>query len=72
MTTDEKRRAYQSFFLKSEAGKGFIEKIHEIIANNHSKGETDGTLSRDHSQRARGNREILEHIQSLTAERKKT
>lgn len=70
MTTTEKRHAYQNFFLKSEAGKEFISKLHEIIDSNHRKGEKDPALARDYSQRASGIREVQEHIQSLTAERR--
>lgn len=70
MTLDEKRRAYQAFFTKSEAGKEFVQKIHEIIQANHAKAENVPELARDYVQRAKGSREVIEHIQSLTTERK--
>jgi hypothetical protein len=70
MTLIEKRSAYQSFFLKNQAGQEFVTKIHEIITANHTKAETDPNLARDYVQRAKGAREVIEHIQSLTAEKK--
>lgn len=65
------RVAYQNFFLKTDEGKDFIAEITRQIAANHEKSEKDPELSRDYAQRAKGNREILEHIQSVVAEPKK-
>lgn len=70
MTLEDKRRAYQSFFLKAEAGKEFILKIHEFINTNHQKAEQEPEMARDYVQRAKGSREVIEHIQSLTADRR--
>jgi polyhydroxyalkanoate synthesis regulator phasin len=65
------RTAYQNFFIKTEEGKDFIKEILRQIAANHELAEKDPELARDYVQRAKGNREILEHIQSVTAEPKK-
>lgn len=71
MSLNEKRTAYQNFFLKNEAGKDFLTKIYELIDQNHRKAEKHPEQARDYVQRAMGEREIIEHIQSLTAERGK-
>ena len=65
------QKEYQNFFVKSEAGKSFIAEVERLIESNHAKSETSPELSRDFAQRAKGNREIIEHIQSVVAEIKK-
>lgn len=72
MTLEEKRRAYQTFFLKNEAGKAFIASVNDLIEDTHKAAESLPELSRDYVQRAKGMREVLQHINSLTAERKTT
>lgn len=69
MTTVEKRRRYQAFFQGDEVGKGFMAKLQSLIEANYTRGENDPNLARDYLQRAKGVREVIEHIQSLTAER---
>jgi len=69
MTVTEKRNAYQQFFLKNEAGREFMSRVAGLIASNHDKAEKEPDLARDYVQRAKGNREIIEHIQSLVADR---
>jgi hypothetical protein len=56
--------AYAQFF-KTEAGKYFLNAIEEIIQTQHRAAEADPTLARDHTQRAKGARLSLEHIQSV-------
>lgn len=63
--------AYQNFFLKTDEGKQFLDEVRRQIAANHESSEKDPLLARDFSQRAKGNREILEHIQSVTTDIKK-
>jgi len=67
MTTSEIRAGYQSFFLKAEAGKHYVQKLTELIDTNHRKAENEPELSRDYMQRAKGLREALDMITSLTA-----
>lgn len=69
MTTIELRRAYQSFFLKNEAGKQFMTSIEKMIESQHAQAENTPELARDYAQRAKGVREVMSHIKSLTAER---
>jgi RNase P subunit RPR2 len=63
--------AYREFFLKSEAGKEFVKEVERLITNNHEEAEKNPELSRDYVQRAKGNRQLLEHITSVTTEIKK-
>ena len=65
------RKEYQNFFLKTEAGKAFMTEIERMINANHENAEKDSDKSTSFSQRARGNREVLEHIQSTMVEPKK-
>lgn len=70
MTSEEQRRAYQSFFIKAEAGQQFMKHLSELITTQHEKAENEPELSRDYVQRAKGVREVIQHIQSMSAERK--
>lgn len=70
MNTEQLRNGYQAFFMKHEAGSHFMAKLYEMIDNDHRKAETDPEHARDLVQRAKGIREVIEHITSLTAERK--
>lgn len=63
--------AYRKFFVESEAGQEFMKEVHRLIDHNHEKAEDNPELSRDHMQRAKGNREVLAHIQSVGTEVKK-
>lgn len=65
-----KREEYQNFFLKTEAGKEFVAEVQARIAANHQAAESDPLLARDFTQRAKGNREILDHILSVTTPKK--
>lgn len=71
MTTDEKRKAYQQFFEKTDAGQEFMKYLSDEIDRNHREGEKDGEIARDKAQKAAGLREVIAHISSLTAERRR-
>lgn len=62
--------AYRGFFLKSEAGKYFISELSRLIDDEHRSAEKNPELSRDHVQRAKGMRNLEEHIQSVTIKKK--
>lgn len=67
MTITEKRNAYKQFFQVNEAGKAFMEQLQFLIDAEHTKAEDKPDLARDHVQRAKGIREVVSHINSLTA-----
>lgn len=71
MTADDKRIAYHNFFVKSEAGTEFIEKVYGLIIDEHDKAEKNPELARDHTQRAKGVRLVKEHIDIVMSERRK-
>lgn len=58
-------RAYAAFFDKNEGGQYMFAWITEQIESEHQKAESNPELSRDHTQRAKGFREVLEHITSV-------
>lgn len=70
MNADELRKAYQAFFIKSEAGKEFVASVLKVISTNHGNAENEPDHARDYVQRAKGARQILDHIASVTAEKK--
>ena len=70
MSSEELRRAYTAFFKQSEAGKQFMQTIDTMISSQHEKGEKEPDHARDYSQRAKGIREILSKIQSVTADQR--
>ncbi len=47
------------------ANKKGVKIVTEIISSNHLKAEADPALARDYVQRAKGAREVLDHIQSV-------
>jgi hypothetical protein len=65
------KNAYAQFFTKTEAGKYFLNAIEEIIDTQHQEAEAEPTLARDYTQRAKGARLSLEHIQSVVGGIKK-
>lgn len=71
MTGEELKNAYQSFFIKSKAGEHFMNELINLIARNHEDAEKNPELARDYVQRAKGNREIRDHINSVMADRRK-
>jgi hypothetical protein len=58
------KKHYNSFF-KSDGGEHLLKIITEIITSNHLRAEQAPELSRDYVQRAKGAREVLDHIQSV-------
>lgn len=62
---------YQNFFVKSEAGQEFVKELNRLIEANHIKAENDGKASEYFTQQAKGIRQVLEHIQSVTTVIKK-
>lgn len=71
MKQDQLKSAYTEFFYKSEAGKYFITSINDLITKAHEHAEDNAELARDYTQEARGARQVLNHIQSVTTEIKK-
>jgi hypothetical protein len=62
--------AYRNFFIKSEEGRAFVEFIESLINSEHEKAENKPELARDHAQRAKGMREVLNHINVTCIEKK--
>lgn len=60
----EIKNQYTNFF-KAKGGEHLIKIVTEIISSNHLKAEADPALARDYVQRAKGAREVLDHIQSV-------
>lgn len=71
MNQDQLKSAYDQFFYKSNEGKHFIQAINELINQAHEHAERDAERARDFTQQARGAREVLTHIQSVTTLMKK-
>lgn len=63
-------KEYRTFF-ESLAGQQFLTTVRGILDSNHGKAEDTPESARDYMQRAKGNREVLDHINSVTAERNK-
>ena len=63
--------AYQNFFLKTDEGKAFMSELDRLISSSHAKAENDADGARDYTQQAKGVRQVIEHIQSVTTELKK-
>ena len=60
-----KTSAYKNFFVKSEDGKELIEWINNQIQRYHNASEDNPSIARDNSQRAKGMRDILDHIEGV-------
>lgn len=58
---------YRDFFIESPEGQQFVKSLLALIDSNHEKGENEPELARDYMQRAKGIREVLAHIQVITA-----
>ena len=56
--------SYKNFF-RTEEGEYFLKMITDIISNNHLQAEEQPELARDYVQRAKGAREVLDHIRSV-------
>lgn len=64
------KKAYNHFF-RNEGGEHLMNVITEIITANHLKAEKEPEMARDYVQRAKGAREVLDHIQSVLATKEK-
>jgi hypothetical protein len=65
------KAAYNNFF-RAKGGEHLMHIITDIIASNHLKAEERPELSRDYVQRAKGAREIVDHIQSVLGSKDKS
>lgn len=63
-------KAYDHFF-RNEGGEHLMQVITEIITTNHLRAEKEPENARDYVQRAKGAREVLDHIQSVLASKEK-
>jgi hypothetical protein len=66
----EIKKAYNTFF-RSKGGEHLIKIITEIVSSNHLKAEQSPEHARDFVQRAKGAREVLDHIQSVLSTKDK-
>jgi hypothetical protein len=57
----ELQEAYKGFF-DTDKGKMFLTQLETMINLNHKSAEDDPEFARDHVQRAKGNRQVLDHI----------
>lgn len=71
MKQDQLKTAYDRFFHQSDEGKYFIDYVKGIIEDAHTSAENDPEFAIAYTQKARGVREILKHIQSVTTVIKK-
>lgn len=71
MNHEQLAKAYEQFFVKSEAGGHFMAELNRLLDSNHTDAENTPELSRDFVQRAKGVREIVQHIESVMTEVKK-
>ena len=71
MKQEQLRPAYNEFFYNSDAGRHFLKTITDQIETYHKQAEQLPELSRDLVQTAKGCREVLSHIQSVTTVIKK-
>lgn len=62
---------YRDFFVDSQAGSDLLKSIQKLITVEHTKAENEPDLARDHVQRAKGIREVINLINSKTAQTQK-
>lgn len=70
LKTDDLKDPYNAFFENNGAGKYFVDFVREIIVNSHLEAERNPEQARDLTQRARGARDVLEHITSVLTAKK--
>lgn len=70
MKSEDRAAAYKQFF-GSPAGAEFLAELNRLIQAEHEQAEDKPELARDHTQRAKGVRSVLQHIQIVTTEVKK-
>lgn len=66
------RDGYRTFFLKTAEGQAFMSTLEQFIEQLHQLAEKDPDKARDQVQQARGVRQVIEHIQSVTAQTRKS
>jgi hypothetical protein len=59
---------YRAFFIDNPTGQELLNSFNEIISTQHTKAENDPDHARDYTQRAKGVREAISLIHSLSAE----
>lgn len=64
MTGEELTKGYERFFSADE-GKEMLDVLGSLIIDQHRKAENDPELSRDYTQRAKGIRLVVDHINSV-------
>lgn len=67
-----KTATYRAFFIESPEGAEYVAKLNQLIVSQHEKAENDPLLARDYTQRAKGIREAISLISSLTTDAKKS
>lgn len=72
MKLDRLQSGYVKLFRKDEDGTEFIKKIEEMISQDHARAEDSPDFARDFAQRAKGKREILDHIESVISTKVKS
>lgn len=74
MIDPSKSERYRQFFRESPEGIDFVVSLSDMINSEHEKAEAadDPNASHAHTQRAKGIREVLTKISSLTTEAKKS
>ena len=63
-------KAYQNFFIKTEAGEYFMNELTRLLGADHIEAEEKPELARDYVQRAKGVRQVIDHINSVCVERR--
>jgi hypothetical protein len=71
MRQEQLKPAYEQFFFKSDAGRHFLKSVTDQIETYHKQAEQVPEFSRDLVQTAKGCREVLNHITSVTTTIKK-
>lgn len=59
---------FKEFFMDMPEGQQYQKQLRELIDGNHVKAENDPEHARDHTQRAKGIREAIALVQSLSAD----
>jgi len=60
-----KHHAEHKVYFDSPAGLELLTSISNMIDSNHEKAENEPDYARDHMQRAKGNREVLNMINTM-------
>lgn len=66
-------KANRDFFVDSQHGAKFVESLHAMIDREHERAENEPDSSRDHTQRAKGIRDVINEIKRISvAEKEET